>query len=217
MPSRQRFLLAACAASLALGLSPVAEGSATVAHPQSASVVQRSGLPGIGIEVPTTMTAVDVPLELDGVLVKVNLRGRMRQRAEVLPGESPNQAVRLRTTAFHLEGETADGGLRVLFDLDGTDASPASTLRVVSSFPLSLEETDVIPLVATIRKAGQPQITLHSVRPAILTATLRVFPPQGDDYQLQNPVSFVVPGTTTPAAKLLALTIKRGGNVLSPQ
>ncbi|WP_030390125.1 hypothetical protein [Streptomyces sp. NRRL S-241] len=217
MPSRRRFLLAACAASLALGLSPVAEGSAAVVHSRSASVVQRAALPGIGVEVPTTMTAVDVPLEVDGVLVKVNLQGRMRQRTEALPGESPNQAVRLRTIAFHLEGETADGGLRVMFDLDGADASPASTLRVRSNFPPSLEETDVVALVATIRRAGQPEIALHSVHPAVLTATLSVFPPRGDDYQLENPVDFVVPGTATPVARLLALPARRGGNVLSPQ
>lgn len=94
---------------------------------------------------------------------------------------------------------------------------PASTLRVQSSFPPVIQETDVIQLVMTIERAGQPPITVHSANPAVLTATLRAFPPQGDDYQLQNPVDFVVPGNATPVARLLGLSVNRGVSLPLPQ
>ncbi|MFF3677443.1 hypothetical protein ACFYYS_26120 [Streptomyces sp. NPDC002120] len=217
MPSRRRCLFAACIASLALVVSPVAEGSATTVHPRSVPVVHARALPAVGVEVPTNVVAVDVPLEVDDVLVKVNLRGAMRQRVELDPNENPTVAVRLRTTEFHLEGTTADGQLGVKFDLAGPDQAPASTLRVEQVFPPRIRETDVIPLTLTIERTGQPTITLSSVHPAILTATLLDFPPRGDAYELANPVDFVTPGTTTTVARLLALPAQRGGNVLSPQ
>lgn len=211
VPSRQRFLLAACVASLALVVSPVAEGSAAPLHPESGSVVQAPAFPLIGTEVPTSMTAVDVPVEVDGVLFKVDLRGGMRQRVEADPAEpDPTRGVLLRTIGFHLEGTTADGQLRVTFDLNDSEPAPPGTLRVQEVLPPAIQERDVIPLVLTVERAGQPALTLHSVDPAILSATLQAFPPQGDTYQLVNPVAFVVPGSTTPVAHLLALPVQRG-------
>ncbi|MFF2792644.1 hypothetical protein ACFVT6_38890 [Streptomyces sp. NPDC058049] len=215
MPSRQRCLFAACTALLALVIPPAAEGSAATVHRQSAPTVHQRALPPIGVEVPSNMTAVDVPLEVDGALVRINLRGGIRQRVDANPNEpDPTKSVRLRTTGFHLEGTTADGRLRVAFDLANSDPEPSSTLQVVVSFPPSLRERDVIPLTMTIERAGQDKITLNSVNPAILTATLKAFPPQGDHYRLENPVDFVAPGTTTLVARLLELPATRGGNIV---
>ncbi|MEU9162704.1 hypothetical protein AB0D29_20825 [Streptomyces sp. NPDC048424] len=182
------------------------------------SVAQGAALPAVGVEVSTDMAAVDVPLQVDSGVFTFDLRGRMRQRVEADPEEpNPTRGVRLRTIGFHLEGTSADGTLRVTFDLDGADAQPASRLRVQQAFPPVIRETDVLPLAMTLDKADQPPLTLHSASPAVLTATLRAFPPQGDDYQLQNPVDFVTPGSDTRVARLQGLSLKRGATRPLPQ
>ncbi|MFE1027709.1 hypothetical protein ACFW5I_24590 [Streptomyces sp. NPDC058818] len=185
----------------ALAPAALAEGAAAAPLPAASAVERASAsMPPVGSVISSELEATDTAIELETGLVTLNLKGTLTQQVEPDPVEDPSISVRLRTTGFHVEGQSADGRYRITIEQKGIDTDPRSLLRRLEG---GYQEVDVIPVTTTIDEADKPSVVLESADPVRLLADLRSFPAQGDLYQLQVPVDLVVPGNSTPAAQLV--------------
>lgn len=185
----------------ALAPATLAEGAATVPLPAASAVEGASAsMPPVGSVISSELEAADTRVELKGGLVTLDLKGTLTQQVESDPVEDPNISVRLKTTGFHLEGQSGDGRYRITIEQKGIDTEPRSLLRGLEG---GYQEMDMIPVTMTIDETGKPSVVLESADPVQLLADLRSFPAQGDLYQLHVPVDLVVPGNSTLAAQLV--------------
>ncbi|WP_189554979.1 hypothetical protein [Streptomyces lavendofoliae] len=185
----------------ALAPTALAEGAPAVPLPAASAVEgARASMPPVGSVVSSELEATDTRIELNAGLVALNLKGTLTQQVEPDPAGDPSISVRLKTTGFHVEGQSADGRYRITIKLKGIDTDPRSLLRRTEG---GYQEMDVIPVTMTIDETGKPSVVLESASPVQFLADLPSFPAQGDLYQLHMPVDLVVPGNSTPAAQIV--------------
>jgi hypothetical protein len=155
-----------------------------------------SYLPPVGLEVPMACHAADVPIRFDALgVVRLDFKGGIRLRVEedITSGLG---GVRLRVIGFEVSADSPVLG-RVTFSQGDIDTTPLSLLEVIGNSPV-FRQTTFLDYTATVEKppAGDGPLVLSNTKTATLTsARLTNFPPQGDVYQLQEPVDLAPIGS----------------------
>lgn len=203
---RMIVLLVTGLTALAIGGAPPAQASPATGLP--------SGLPPIGSEIPMSMLAINVPLQIRTALVSVDFRGGIKTRTEVNP-DDPINSVRLRVVGFRVTAELPgrDGGT-ITIEQNDVDVDAPSILRLVQKFPPRYEQVMVLSFTMTIDQPDRraEPLVLVTKDPAKLIGHLTQFPPKGDLYRLQNPVDLVLPDDPdTTIATIQKFPVKVGG------
>jgi hypothetical protein len=152
-------------------------------------------LPPIGLEIPCSMYAVNVPLSVDvlGVLT-LDFRGGIRVRVEenIVSGLG---GVRLRVIGFEMTAQSAAIGTVTMSQAD-IDTTPLSLLEIIGNSPV-FRQTMFLDFTVTVEKppaGGGPLVLSNTKTATLINNNLTNFPPQGDVYQLQEPVDLAPPG-----------------------
>ncbi|MEU6895914.1 hypothetical protein ABZ934_29970 [Streptomyces sp. NPDC046557] len=210
---RLRPKLAVCLSAITLVACPLLAGSGAEAAP----ALRANGLPPIGAEVPSSMTATNAQFQIGTALVSLDFQGGIKQRVEA-SATDPDHSVRLRTVGFRVAadlpgiGGHGDGPSIVTFEQSNIDTDPQSTFTLTQANPPTYEERDVITFTAAIERPGQATLVLHSKNPMILRGTTSSYPAKGDAYSLEQPVQLVEEGhPDTTVATLQSFPSKRGG------
>ncbi|MFE6977078.1 hypothetical protein [Streptomyces sp. NPDC057682] len=214
MPARLHRTLAATATVLALAALPALTSSPATAVPAptraAAAAAAESSLPPIGAEIPSSMISINTPIRIGGSLLRVDLRGGIKQRVEPNP-DNPNHSVRLRTIGFRMTGELPDGGT-ITMEQNDIDVDANSTLTVEQASPPKLVERDELSFSVTIEQPDQDPVVLVSRDPMVLKGNLTQFPARGDLYRLVQPVDLVDPENPDSAtATIEQFPVRRGG------
>lgn len=152
-------------------------------------------LPPIGLEIPCSCHAGDVPLRVDTLgVVTLDFKGGIRYRVEenIASGRG---GVRLLVIGFQMSADSPELGTVTLSQSD-VDTTPLSVLEIIGNSPVFSQNT-FLDCAATIEEppAGDGPLVLASTKTASLfNDRLTVFPPQGSVYQLQQPVDLAPVG-----------------------
>ncbi|MFF7888162.1 hypothetical protein ACH40F_43770 [Streptomyces sp. NPDC020794] len=172
-------------------------------------------LPPVGLEIPCSSHAADVPLKIDAIgMVQLDFQGGIRLRVE------SNIAGGLGGVRLKIIGEeySADHPMlgRVTLSQADIDTTPLSLLEIVSATPPTFRNTLFHDFTLSIEKfpgSNEPMVLANTKTMTTLNNSLRVFPPQGDVYQMQEPASFAPIGNPGKVvAQLMALPITRSHN-----
>ncbi|UQA55544.1 hypothetical protein [Polyangium aurulentum] len=155
-------------------------------------------LPPIGLEIPCSMHAVDVPLRVEGLgVVTLTFKGGIKVRVEAnLPGGLGG--IKLRVIGYEMTADSPVLGRVTLCQAD-TEVTPLSLLELVKSLPPTFRNTIFLDVTLTFEKppAGVPRVLSNPKTMALVNENLPMFPPQGSVYQLQAPVDFAPPDAPT--------------------
>jgi hypothetical protein len=213
---------------LCVAITAVGIGGASVAQAAPAAPLAPSPLlPPIGAEIPMSMAANNVPLQLRGSLVSVDFKGGIKVRVEANPND-PVNSVRLRVIGFKMWAplpatqDSRQGG-SITIEQNDVDVDPQSLLRITQQYPPKFEQTMVLSFTMvveqpeasssgkTVQRMTEPLI-LTTKDPAKLIGALTQFPPKGDLYQLQNPVDLIdLENPDTTVATIQKFPVKVGG------
>ena len=165
-------------------------------------------LPPIGLEIPMSMYAVNVPLKVDVLgVITLDFKGGRKMRVESVL-KTGLGGVGLKVIGFEISADSPVLGKVTLSQAD-VDTTPLSLLEVVSDNPPVLRETLFLDFNVTIEKppGGGPPLVLSNTKTAqMLNARLSVWPPQGNVYQLIQPVDLAPVGAPSQVvAQLLQL------------
>ncbi|MGW7296686.1 hypothetical protein [Streptomyces sp. NPDC054829] len=171
-----------------------------------------SPLPQTGTEISCSGSAVSAPLQINAFgLVTLDFKGHIRFRVESnLP--SGLGGVKLKIIS---EEYTADSPILGKVTLSQTDTitTPLSLLEVTGNAPTTFRNTFFHDFTLTIEKppsGGGPLVLSNTKTLTTVCNTLKVFPPQGDIYQLQQPADFaLVTNPTEVVAQLQQLPMAR--------
>ena len=147
-------------------------------------------LPSIGLEIPCSCYANNVPLNVDVLgLITLDFKGGITVRVE---GNltSGLGGVKLRVIGHEVEADSPVLG-RVTISQADTEMTPLSLLELTRNLPPTYRQTMYLDFDITIEKppGGGPPLVLSTTKTAALVNdNLLRFPPQGDVYQLQEPV-----------------------------
>ena len=147
-------------------------------------------LPPIGLEIPCSMYAVNVPLQINVLgLISLDFKGGIvyRTEANLASGQG---GVKLKVIGFEMSADSPVLGKVTLSQAD-TNTTPLSLLEIISTLPPKFRITNFLDVTVTIEKspAGGPPLTLANTKTmTLLNDNLTVFPPQGSVFQLQQPV-----------------------------
>jgi hypothetical protein len=153
-------------------------------------------LPPIGLEIPCSSYAVNVPLKVDvlGVLTMAFKGGwRVRVEENITSGLG---GVRLRALGNEWNAESEALG-KVTMSQTDIDDTPLSLLEITDSWPV-FRNTMFLDWEVTVEKppAGDRPLVLSNTKTATLICDrLYNFPPQGAVFQLQQPVDLAPVGT----------------------
>lgn len=154
-------------------------------------------LPPVGLEIPCSMYATNVPLLVNVLgVVTLDFKGGVRYRVEANLAAGLG-GVRLKIIGFEMSADSPVLGKVTLSQAD-IDTTPLSLLEVISIMPPKFRSTTFLDLTLTVEKApgGGPPLTLANAKTmALLNDNLSTFPPQGSVFQLQQPVDFAPVGT----------------------
>lgn len=172
-------------------------------------------LPPIGLEIPCSSYAVNVPLQINVLgLVTLDIKGGIRFRVEeTIPGGQGG--VKMRIIGEEYSADSPVLGKVTLSQAD-VDTTPLSVLEVTSTMPPVLRHTLFHDFTLTIEKppgGGGPALLSNTRTMTTLCDRLTVFPPQGSIYQVQQPVDFAPldnPGQVV--AQLLPFPMTRSHN-----
>ncbi|MHC0061375.1 hypothetical protein ACWATR_00395 [Nostoc sp. UIC 10890] len=147
-------------------------------------------LPPIGLEIPMSMYAVNVPLRVDvlGTLM-LDFKGGITVRVEANLASGLG-GVKLKVIGFEVSADSPVVG-RVTISQADIDVTPLSLLEVLRNSPPMFRQTMFLDITVTIEKppgGGSPWVLSNTKTAALLNDNLTVFPPQGSVYQLQAPV-----------------------------
>src|SRR5262245_57587085 len=153
-------------------------------------------VPPIGLEIPCSCYAVNVPLQVNVLgLVTLDFKGGIRVRVEAnLAGGLGG--VRLKVIGHEVSADSPVLGKVTISQAD-IDTTPLSLLEVVSNMPPRFKQTMLLDFTVTIEKppGGGPPLVLSNTKTAqLMNDSLTVFPPQGSVYQLQQPVDLAPVG-----------------------
>ncbi|GAA2134702.1 hypothetical protein GCM10009760_12250 [Kitasatospora kazusensis] len=172
-------------------------------------------IPPVGLEIPCSSYAVNVPLQINVLgIVTLDLKGGIRFRVE------SNIAGGLGGVKLKIIGEeySADSPVlgKVTLAQADIDTTPLSLLEVTSNFPPAFRNTLFHDFTLTLEKppgGGEPMVLSNTRTMTTLCDSLKLFPPQGDVYQLQQPVDFAPVGSPDMVvAQLLQLPMTRSHN-----
>ncbi|MCY0922852.1 hypothetical protein OS965_32715 [Streptomyces sp. H27-G5] len=143
--------------------------------------------------------AASVPLKTDALgVVVLDFAGGLRVRVEENI-EGGLGGVRLKVIGFEMSAVHPALGKVTMRQAD-TDTTPPSPLEVVADNPPKFSSTFLLDYNLTIEKpaGGGPPMTLANTKTATLAnRSLSVFPPNGDVYQLQEPVDLAPIGKSS--------------------
>jgi hypothetical protein len=86
---------------------------------------------------------------------------------------------------------------RVTISQSDIDVTPLSLLEVIKTLPPTFRQTMVLDFTVTIEKppgGGEPWVLSNTRAAELINDNLTRFPPQGDVYQLKNPVQLAPVG-----------------------
>lgn len=153
-------------------------------------------LPPIGLEIPCSMYAVNVPLQINVLgLIQLDFKGGIRYRIEANLGAGLG-GVKLKIIGFEMSADSPVLGKVTLSQAD-IDTTPLSLLEVISTLPPKFRVTTFLDVTMTLEKppgGGPPLVLANTKTMALLNDNLTVFPPQGSVFQLQQPVDFAPVG-----------------------
>lgn len=154
-------------------------------------------LPPIGLEIRCISYAFNVPLRVVALgIITLDFRGGWRVRVE------ENIASDLGGVKLKVIGNewTADSPVlgQVTISQADIDTTPLSPLEIIGSSPVYCN-TMFLDFTVTFEKppGGGPPLMLANTKTAtLLNDHLRNFPPEGDVYQLQEPVDLAPAGNS---------------------
>lgn len=156
-------------------------------------------LPPIGLEMPLSCYAVAVPLSVNVLgLITLDFKGGATVRVEDRISSGLG-GVKLRVLGFEMSADSPILG-QVTLSLADIDVTPLSLLELVSSLPPVYRNTLFLDFTVTVQKppGGGPPLVLSNTEPAeLFNNELPTFPPQGNVYQLQQPVELAPVGAPT--------------------
>ncbi|WNG53387.1 hypothetical protein F0U59_00270 [Archangium gephyra] len=164
-------------------------------------------LPPIGLEIPSSCYAVNIPLKLDVLgVVTLDFKGGIRERVEANLGGGLG-GVKLKVIGFEVSADSPVLGKVTMAQAD-VDTTPLSLLELTSNLPPAFRQTKFLDYTLTIEKppGGGPPLVLSNTKTVkLMNDKLHAFPPQGNVYQLQEPVDFAPVGAPNKVvAQLLA-------------
>jgi len=160
--------------------------------------MSQSGLlPPIGMEIPCSSYAVNVPLSVNVLgLVTLDFRGGWKTRIEAnISGGLGGVKQKIIGNEWSADSPVLG---KVTISQSEIETTPLSLLEVISNSPLVLRDTMFLDWTITIEKppGGGPPLQLSNTKTArLLKSELRTFPPQGDMYQLQEPIDLAPVGS----------------------
>jgi hypothetical protein len=153
-------------------------------------------LPSVGLEIPCSCHAADTPLRVDGFgLVTLDFKGGIKVRVEgnISAGLG---GVRLKVIGHEVSADSPVFGKVTISQAD-VDVTPLSLLEIIGNTPPVFRQTMFLDFTVTVEKppAGDGPLVLSNTKTAALVSPrLTNFPPQGDVYQLQEPVDLAPVG-----------------------
>jgi hypothetical protein len=156
-------------------------------------------LPPIGLEIPCSCYAVNVPLQVNVLgLVTLDFKGGIKVRVEAnLAGGLGG--VKLKVIGHEVSADSPVLGKVTISQAD-VEVTPLSLLELVKNLPPTFRQTMFLDFTVTIERppGGGPPLVLSNTKTAkLLNDHLTVFPPQGSVYQLQEPVDLAPVGAPT--------------------
>jgi hypothetical protein len=153
-------------------------------------------LPPIGLEIPCSCYAVNVPLQVNVLgIVTLDFRGGIRVRVEAnLAGGLGG--VRLKVIGHEVSADSPVLGKVTISQAD-IDTTPLSLLEIIGNLPPTFRQTMLLDFTVTVEKppgGGPPLVLSNTKTAALMNNNLTVFPPQGAVYQLQQPVDLAPVG-----------------------
>jgi hypothetical protein len=154
-------------------------------------------LPPIGLEIPCSCYAVNVPLQVNVLgLVTLDFKGGIRVRVEAnLAGGLGG--VKLKVIGHEVSADSPILGKVTISQAD-IDVTPLSLLEVVGNLPPKFRQTMFLDFTVTVEKppgGGPPMVLSNTKTATLLNDNLTVFPPQGSVYQLQQPIDLAPVGS----------------------
>lgn len=153
-------------------------------------------LPPIGLEIPCSCYAVNVPLQVNVLgLVTLDFKGGIRVRVEANLGGGLG-GVKLKVIGHEVSADSPVLGKVTISQAD-IDVTPLSLLEVIGNMPPKFRQTMFLDFTVTVEKppGGGPPMQLSNTKTAtLINDNLTVFPPQGSVYQLQQPVDLAPVG-----------------------
>ena len=147
-------------------------------------------LPSVGLEIPCSSYAINVPLQVDVLgIIALDFKGGITVRVEGNLRDGLG-GVRLRVIGAEVEADSPVLG-RVTMAQADVDTTPLSLLELIRDMPPTFRNTMFLDFTVTIEKppGGGPPLVLSNTKTAkLVNNNLMRFPPQGDVYQLQEPV-----------------------------
>jgi hypothetical protein len=153
-------------------------------------------LPPIGLEIPCSAYAVNVPMQVNVLgIVTLDFKGGFRVRVEANIASGLG-GVKLKMIGIEFSADSPILGKVTLSQAD-IDVTPLSLLEVIGNMPPKFRNTFFWDFTCTVEKppGGGPPMQLSNTKTwRELNDSLTVFPPQGSVYQLQEPVDFAPVG-----------------------
>lgn len=153
-------------------------------------------LPPIGLEIPCSCYAVNVPLQVNVLgIIKLDFKGGIKVRVEANLGSGLG-GVKLKVIGHEVSADSPVLGKVTISQAD-IDVTPLSLLEVVGNMPPKFRQTMFLDFTVTVEKppGGGPPMQLSNTKTAtLLNDNLTVFPPQGSVYQLQQPIDLAPVG-----------------------
>jgi hypothetical protein len=151
-------------------------------------------LPPIGLEVPMSCHALNVPLKVESAGdVNLDLKGGIRVRVEA-DLHSGLGGRMLKVISFEMNADHPQLG-RVTLSQADVDTTPLSSLELRSNTP-TFRSTFLLDWTLSIETTPDgPRVLSNPQTATMLQDHLTAFPPQGALYQLQQPVDFAIIGS----------------------
>ncbi|MEU3048812.1 hypothetical protein ABZ705_20275 [Streptomyces sp. NPDC006984] len=172
-------------------------------------------IPPIGQEIPCSGYAANVPIKFDALgVVYLDFKGGITFRVESnITGGLGGVKLKIIGEEYAADHQTLG---KVILSRAEVDTTPLSLLEVLSNTPPKLKNTLFHDFTLTIEKppgGGGPLVLPNVKTVTTMNDSLTVFPPQGDVYQLQQPVDFAPVGEPNKVvAQLLQLPMTRTHN-----
>lgn len=153
-------------------------------------------VPPIGLEIPCSCYAVNVPLSVNVLgLVQLDFKGGITVRVEENLASGLG-GVKLRVIGHEVSANSPVLGTVTISQAD-TDLTPLSLLEIIQNLPPTFRQTMFLDFTVTIEKppgGGPPLVLSNTKTAALINNNLPQFPPQGNVYQLQAPVDLAPVG-----------------------
>ena len=156
-------------------------------------------LPPIGLEIPCSCYAVNVPLRVDVLgIITLDFKGGIRVRVEANLGGGLG-GVKLKIIGHEVSADSPVLGKVTLSQAD-IDVTPLSLLELTKTLPPVFRWTLFADFTVTVEKppgGGPPMVLSNSKTATWINDNLTVFPPQGSVIQLKEPVDLAPIGAPT--------------------